>query len=516
MGITYLTVFVQGLLSFFSPCVLPLLPVYMGYLSGGTVKVSEDGEKHYDRMRVMVNTIFFVIGISFAFFLLGMGISALGRFFSGNQIFFVRIGGIIVILFGLYQFGVFGSSRLLSSELKLPINIGKLSMSPITALIMGFVISFAWSPCIGPVLSSVLIMAASSDSAAKGFLLISIYTLGYIIPFLLVGMFTTTLLEIIGRHRNVVRYTVKIGAALMILMGILMFTGHLNGISSYLSRFTGAQVNVAEGFLSEDGNRNDADTSAVDSSEVGASDSTEDMDGNGKTDFSGDNENGYGDADEYSGDNEYADEEYADEDGYPDGGYSDENGYTDEGYAGEDGDTDSQYSDDDKYTDEELTDNEDLNEDESSNDDLIPAPDFSLTDQFGKVHSLSDYRGKIIFLNFWATWCPPCRAEMPDIQKLYEKYSSDDSSDVVILGVAFPNQGDETDAEGIAAFLEENGYTYPVLMDEGATLQLPYYITAFPTTFLINAEGNVLGYIPGMMTGDIMEDVINETRRMAD
>lgn len=411
MNISFFTVFLQGILSFFSPCVLPLLPVYMGYLSGGTLKEDSDGTKHYDRAKVMVNTLFFVIGISFAFFLLGMGLSVLGRFFSGNQILFVRIGGIIIILFGLYQLGVFGSSRLLSREVRLPLDLGKLTMSPLTALFMGFVISFAWSPCIGPVLSSVLIMAASADSASMGFLLIGIYTLGYVIPFLLVGLFTTTLLEFFGKHRSVVKYTVKIGAVLMVLMGILMFTGKLNSISSYLSQFTVAS----------------------------AQDNTTDNDN---------------------------------EVGTP----------------------------------------ETENADSAQEQNLIAAPDFTLVDQYGETHTLSDYKGKIVFLNFWATWCPPCRAEMPYIQELYEKYSQPDS-DVAILGVAFPNMGKETSIDGISKFLEENGYTYPVVMDEGATLQLPYYITAYPTTFIINPEGYVLGYIPGSMTKEIMEDVIDQARK---
>lgn len=443
MSVTFITVFLQGLLSFFSPCVLPLLPVYMGYLSGGTLKENEDGTRHYDRAKVMLNTLFFVVGISFAFFLLGMGLSVIGRFFSGNQLLFVRIGGIIVIMFGLYQLGIFGNSRILSAERRLPINLGKLSMSPLTALIMGFVISFAWSPCIGPVLSSVLIMAASASRASTGFLLIGVYTLGYVIPFLLVGVFTTSLLEFFGKHRSVVKYSVKIGAVLMILMGVLMFTGRLNSISSYLSQFTGAQI-TAESEKEE--------SAAVE-------ESTKDI-----------------------ADNDESEEA--------------------KNAASSENQTESTADAED----------EQQNETEEDEQPLIPAPDFTLTDQYGVTHSLADYRGKIIFLNFWATWCPPCRAEMPDIQALYEKYSQDENSDVVVLGVAFPNQGDEKDAEGIAKFLEDNGYTYPVLMDEGATLQLPYYITAFPTTFIINPDGNVLGYIPGAMTGDIMESVIDQAR----
>lgn len=443
MNVTFITVFIQGLLSFFSPCVLPLLPVYMGYLSGGTLKENEDGTRHYDRAKVMFNTLFFVVGISFAFFLLGMGLSVIGRFFSGNQLLFVRIGGIIVIMFGLYQLGIFGNSRFLSAERRLPIDLGKLSMSPLTALIMGFVISFAWSPCIGPVLSSVLIMAASASRASTGFLLIGVYTLGYVIPFLLVGVFTTSLLEFFGKHRSVVKYSVKIGAVLMILMGVLMFTGRLNSISSYLSQFTGAQIT--------------AESEKEESAEV--EEST----------------------------NKAADNDESEEA---------KNAATSEDQAESSADAE----------------NEQQNAAKEDQQPLIPAPDFTLTDQYGVTHSLADYRGKIIFLNFWATWCPPCRAEMPDIQALYEKYSQDENSDVVILGVAFPNQGDEKDAEGIAKFLEDNGYTYPVLMDEGATLQLPYYITAFPTTFIINPDGNVLGYIPGSMTRDIMESVLDQAR----
>lgn len=437
MNVTFITVFLQGILSFFSPCVLPLLPVYMGYLSGGTLKKDEDGNTHYDRAKVMLNTIFFVIGISFAFFLLGMGLSVLGRFFSGNQLIFTRVGGIIVIMFGLYQLGVFGSSMLLSRELRLPFDISKMTMSPLTALVMGFVISFAWSPCIGPVLSSVLIMAASSASSSTGFLLIGIYSLGYVIPFLLVGVFTTSLLELFGKHRNVVRYTVKVGAVLMLFMGFLMFTGKLNTISSYLSQFTGVTIASTESATEETEKEDSLVTSASTESATTVANTQEEQ----------------ASASEASMDS-----------------------------------------------------SEGSSEETTSN--LPPAPDFTLVDQYGITHSLADYRGKVVFLNFWATWCPPCRAEMPYIQELYEEYSQDEDSEVVILGVAFPNLSNETDIQGITDFMEENGYTYPVLMDEGATLMLPYYITAYPTTFLIGKDGTILGYIPGGMTKDIMQDVI--------
>lgn len=422
INVSTVTVFIEGLLSFFSPCVLPLLPVYIGYLSGGTLGKDSEGRTYYDRKKVVVNTLFFVIGISVAFFVLGLGMSAIGQFFSGNQLIFARVGGIIVVLFGLYQIGFLGQSKVLSGEHRLPLQIEKLSMSPIAALIMGFVLSFAWSPCVGPVLSSVLILAASSGSSTTGMLLIGVYTLGYIIPFILVGFFTTSLLDFFGKHRNVVKYTVKIGGALLIIMGLLMFTGKMNSVTSYLSKFAAGDTVVE----------------------------------------------------------------------------SEENIETEEVNI---------------EPEEEKVSDEVVSEDEvPSDEEKMAAPEFTLTDQYGEEHSLSDYRGKIVFLNFWATWCPPCKEELPYIQELYEEYQSMDDPDVVFLGVTFPGYGNEQDAEGVKAFLKEKGYTFPVMMDEGASLSLPYYITAYPTTFLIDPEGNVLGYVPGGMTKEIMEDVIAQAK----
>lgn len=139
------------------------------------------------------------------------------------------------------------------------------------------------------------------------------------------------------------------------------------------------------------------------------------------------------------------------------------------------------------------------------------APDFTLTDQYGVEHTLSDYRGKVVFLNFWATWCPPCRSEMPDIQKLYEEFEEEEREDVAILSVAFPGQSGEQDVDGIKAFLEENGYTYPVLMDEKAETMYAYYINAFPTTFMIARDGSLFGYVPGAMPEETMRDIIAQT-----
>ena len=417
-GVPVLTVFAQGLLSFFSPCVLPLVPLYVGYLAGGARTVDEQGNIRYPRGKVLVNTLFFVVGVSFAFFVLGLGFTAAGRFFSGNQTLFARISGIIMILFGVYQFGFFGKAAALETEHRLPFRLDRWAMNPLVALVLGFTFSFAWTPCVGPTLGSVLLMASSAASAGKGFLLIAVYTAGFVIPFLAVGIFTGTVLNFFKTHQKVVKYTGKVGAALLILMGIMTFTGFMNGITGYLSGIGG-------GTAVQPPNETPSQSQTV-TPRPEATETTQP-------------------------------EPSAEPTPQPE----------------------------------------------------IPAPDFTLTDQYGNSHTLSDYKGKTVFLNFWATWCGPCKSEMPDIQKLYESYG-ENSEDLVVLAVANPG-GQDVSQEEIEQFLEDNGYTFPVLMDDTGITLAYYGISAFPTTFMIDSGGNVYGYVPGAMTADIMESIVQQT-----
>ena len=475
-------VFLQGLLSFFSPCVLPLIPLYIGYLSGGTARRGEDGRMHYRQSRVMLHTVFFVIGVSFAFFILGLGVSAAGMFFKSNQLLLARIGGVVVILFGLYQTGLFGTSAALGKERRLPLRIDKLAMSPATALLMGFTFSFAWTPCVGPALARVLIMAASASTRSAGMGLIGIYTLGFVIPFLVVGLFTTSLLEIFKAHMNVVRYTVKIGGVLMILMGVLMFTGKMNSVTGYLSRISGQTENSAV-VSGEDGQDGDSAVVPEADGQDGASAVVSGEDGqDGDSAAPGQpveedtiSPTAEGPADVESMENGP---------GNPSDGEGEDGGSTGGETAGG-------------------TDEEEIPK--------IPALDFTLQDQYGNTHSLSDYEGKTIFLNFWGTWCPPCRAEMPEIQKLYESYSQEGEDALIVLGVAAPGMSGEGTELEITAFLTENGYTYPVLMDTDWELFMGYGIMSFPTTFMIDREGNIFGYVSGQLSYDMMESIVRQT-----
>lgn len=157
--------------------------------------------------------------------------------------------------------------------------------------------------------------------------------------------------------------------------------------------------------------------------------------------------------------------------------------------------------------------NEEENEPEESEEDIEdiilergkPAPDFTLTTLDGEEASLSDYEGKIVMINFWATWCTYCDQEMPDLQRLYDENKDDD---FVLLAV---NVGE---SHKVAKdYIDEGGYTFPVVLDEDRTVsQKQYFVSAFPTSYFIDTEGNLIGAVPGMMTYPQMTQVLEQIR----
>lgn len=426
--VSFVLVFIEGLLSFFSPCVIPLIPIYMGYLAGNAKQISEDGVISYERKKVFFHTVCFILGVSVSFFILGMSFSVLGRFFQDKQSLFTRIGGILIIVLGLFQLGIF-DFKWLHKEKKIHINLGEKEVNPLIAFLMGFTFSFAWTPCVGPALSSVLILASSAKNSFTGNMLVFVYALGFIIPFLLLGLFTTQVLNILKKNQKFLKYTIKIGGVILILIGIMTFTGWMNGVSGYLNRFSN---NVQKETTVE------VETTIEET-------------------------------------------------------------------------TIEETTIEEKTASEENT----VAEEETTKREPLPAFDFTLTDQYGNTHTLSDYKGKVVFLNFWATWCPPCKEEMPDIEALYQEYGQN-TEDIIFLGVAnprseaYPNNQD-IEKEKINDFLDENNYTFPVVYDETGKVLNDYFITAFPTTFMIDKDGNIYGYIPGMLTKDIMVNIIKDT-----
>lgn len=392
-------VLAEGFLSFFSPCVLPILPVYMAYLSQDAQKKEQTGWKK--RLHVFGFTLAFVLGISTVFFLAAVSAKGLSGWLTQNRLLISLLGGLLICFFGLVQLGWVQIPMLMREFRVTSKPYSKEAGSLIQAYIMGFLFSFAWTPCIGPMLSSVLVAAAASSSST---MLIFCYAAGFVIPFLIVGLFTEEVLGWLQKKRDLLPKAAKLGGILLIVMGLWMSLPAMQEISQVLKTGgpSGGSSAVGDG------------PAATPSSEP----------------------------------------------------QTDENGR-----------------------------------------EIIPAYDFTLTDQYGNPHTLSEYKGKVVMLQFFATWCGYCKAELPSVQELYEELPED----LVILIVNQPG-GRETTKEGVIQWLDDNGYTFPTVFDEEGTVNRNYGITGLPTTYLINKEGNVYGYMPGAMDKETMLKIIEMAR----
>lgn len=382
-NITAVFAFVEGLVSFFSPCVIPLLPIYLGYLSGN---LEEDKPS---RKRTLLFTITFILGIFTALLLLNASVSWISVFFKDASVWFMRIGGIGIIVLGLIQLGIF-KIPFLQRSFHINFGFAGKRMNLVLAFLMGFTFSFSWTPCIGPALASILIMASSSGSFLTSTFYVAIYAIGFSLPFLIISFFSKEVIQFIRKQETVMQVIVKLGAVILIVMGCMMSFG---------------QLSVLGGGTNSD-TANTSDTSNQEKEQTSA------------------------------------------------------------------------------------------------------APQFTLKDQNGESVSLSDYEGKVIYLNFWGTWCGVCRNELSDMKALYETYK--DSDEVAVVTIVNPG-GQEQDEAGIKAFLEENEIPFPVLFDTDSTVFAQYGIRSFPTLFMINKDQTIFGYLSGGIDLDTMENIIQQT-----
>ena len=217
----FIELFLEGILSFFSPCALPLVPLYIGYLTKDTREEDEEGNTTYNRKKTMLLTLGFVLGISVVFFIAGLTSSVLRVFFNQNRIYFLIIGGFLLILLGLSALHII-EIPLLNKTLTKQTKIEG-QMTFFKALVLGFFFSFAWSPCVGPMLAKAIMQASSVDKVT-GWLYIACYTLGFIFIFLLLGLFTTTILNFLKKYKGVVKYTSIISGLVVLAMGLYMMS----------------------------------------------------------------------------------------------------------------------------------------------------------------------------------------------------------------------------------------------------------------------------------------------------
>jgi cytochrome c-type biogenesis protein len=228
--IAFLVAFAAGAASFLSPCVLPLVPVYLSFVSGLSVGEVEKGDR-----RVVLSTIGFVLGFSIVFTLLGVGVSLLGGLIPSQRVLEIVAGGILVA-FGAVMVGLTVPSFMQRDVRPL---LSKAPRGPAGAVVVGAAFALGWTPCVGPVLASILALAAAGSNPAGGALLLFVYSLGLGIPFLIAGLFVGKALRAFARVRRHLRTIQIISGVLLIVYGALLVGGQFGWLSE---RFSGWAV----------------------------------------------------------------------------------------------------------------------------------------------------------------------------------------------------------------------------------------------------------------------------------
>jgi len=222
--------FTAGLLSFLSPCVLPLIPSYVTFITGLSL---EDVQKA--RRAALVHSVLFVLGFSLIFLALGATATVLGRVLLAHRVWLSRVGGVLVILFGLYTLGVLNVGAL-SRERR--VHLADKPVGYLGTVLVGIAFGAGWTPCIGPILGSILILSSSSADLSRGLLLLTAYSLGLAIPFLLSALLVRQFLALFTRLRRQMVWVTRAAGVLLIAVGVLMVTDYFTVLAGYLQGFT--------------------------------------------------------------------------------------------------------------------------------------------------------------------------------------------------------------------------------------------------------------------------------------
>lgn len=220
-----------GVLSFLSPCVLPIVPPYLAYMSGITVSEMQ-GAEAAPRRRALGSAAFFVLGLSTVFLFLGFTASAFGRFFLSNQDWFVTIAGLVIMIFGAHFVGVY---RIGFLDREMRMDAGDRGGSMFGAYVLGLAFAFGWTPCIGPILGAILSIAASEADVMRGTSLLAAYALGLGIPFLLVAAFFPSMTGLMNWMKRHMERIERIMGLLLWTVGLLMLTGKFTDFSWWLN-----------------------------------------------------------------------------------------------------------------------------------------------------------------------------------------------------------------------------------------------------------------------------------------
>jgi len=223
--------FVAGLISFLSPCVLPLVPGYVSLISGAGVEELQSQDAHVFR-KVILNSIGFILGFSIVFITLGAISTEVGQMLARYKSVLAQVAGVVIILFGLHLTGVFKIKALYTDARLHRVKGGSTAWG---AFLIGFAFAFGWTPCVGPILAVILGFAAAQNSVVKGIVLLAVYSLGLAVPFLLTGLGIGRFLKFYSRFRSHMHAIEVASGVLMIALGVLLVFGRFTIISNYLS-----------------------------------------------------------------------------------------------------------------------------------------------------------------------------------------------------------------------------------------------------------------------------------------
>jgi cytochrome c-type biogenesis protein len=227
-AVSFPAAFLAGLLSFFSPCVLPLIPAYFTFITGYSLEELTEGNIEI-RKKVILSTISFVLGFSVVFILMGGSASYLGGLIYKYKNLIRIIGGVLIIILGIHLTGVF---RIRSLEFEKRIQIQKKPIHFLGTFIIGMAFGAGWSPCIGPLLGSILIVAGSQETIGQGMVLLGVYSAGLALPFVIISVFINFLLVFMKRATRVLKYVNVVAGILLILVGLVLVTNKLYLFSS--------------------------------------------------------------------------------------------------------------------------------------------------------------------------------------------------------------------------------------------------------------------------------------------
>lgn len=237
-SISFPTAFLAGLISFLSPCVLPLVPGYLSYISGVSSDQMRSGASNAMRRKVLVNSLGFILGFSLVFVALGATATFLGQFLTEKLPLLSKIAGVVIVLFGLHTMGVF---RIKALYMEKRFQVAAKPAGIFGSILVGLAFAFGWTPCIGPILAAILTYASQQDTLGQGVLLLLAYSLGLGVPFFLTALAINAFFTLFDRLKRHMRL-IEIGSGLLLMgVGVLIFTNNLSLLANSLQNSPAGQ-----------------------------------------------------------------------------------------------------------------------------------------------------------------------------------------------------------------------------------------------------------------------------------